>query len=82
MPISDETQPAVSKLVVRASESGTDALVSFDVPVPIPAGMTIGDEAIRAFYQKFINALERSPDFYGVRGTLVTEISATVTPDA
>ncbi|WP_420124383.1 hypothetical protein [Nakamurella sp.] len=82
MPISDSTTPAPIRMAVSAYQTGTDAMVSFDLPLPNPAGMTISDAQIRDFYQDFINALERSPDFYQVRGTLITEHSAAVTPDA
>lgn len=82
MPIADDTTPNVVRLSITVSETGTDAFVGFDVPPPIPAGTGTSEAAVRAFYQKLINALAASPDFYGVTGQLVTEQRATATPDA
>lgn len=82
MPYSDDPQVTVSRLSVTCSEAGTDAVVSFDVPLPIPAGAALSESAVRAFYQKVVDALAASPDLYGVAGQLVTEHRATCTPAA
>ncbi|TDC81912.1 hypothetical protein E1193_13500 [Micromonospora sp. KC606] len=81
MPISEQTTPVVDRLTVSCYQQGTDAVASFDVPVPIPVGFSISEQEIRDFYQRFVSALENSPDFHTVQATLVTRQQATVTPD-
>lgn len=80
MPIADEATANVVRMTVQVSDT-TDNIVSFDVPPPIPVGMSISEGEVRQFYQRMVNALEASPDFRDVSAALVTEQRAAITPD-
>lgn len=81
MPISETTSATVTGITVQVTEATTGNLASFEIPLPIPAGMSVSETEARVLYQKIINALEASPHLVEARGQLLTTHRADVTPD-
>lgn len=83
MPITPNENVFPTRLVVTATHAGTEDMLSFEIPQPIPGGGRLWvDEAVaRELYQDFTNALTAGGQFSQVTATLVISAGSDVTPD-